>query len=305
MRFSLGIQGGTSIRVPIVSCMFDHNGENKKRKRTQFASIFVGIGSLIGVLALVFLNPAQKVAPRVPPAPSDAPKPVSLKPAPPFAVLGRSELLAVARSAASIFAAEGKLGGHNSVLQRRFSVRIAFGCYEDGNNGGQTSLTFNPDYRSAVLSATPGEWVAPLLADPLSASVGIEAVEGFWIPRAWTDSEVCPPQANYLQPVSPTPPAAQSVGLAQLFLAGGARQGRHAEKPYLFTRKLPASEPELQTRHYFLLLEGRITGFPDGRDLHCWMEGADHRPRCIFAVEFDNVAFEDGVTGKVLASWRS
>lgn len=281
--------------------------QNNKRKRTHLASILVGVLSLAGVIAFVMLHPAaQRISAHKAPAIVAVTKPSSAPAATAGpAVLGRSDLLSVARIAASTFAAEGKLGAHNSVLKRRFAVRIPFGCYEDGNTGGQTILSFNPDYRSATLLAKPANWTALPLIESASWKSEIEAVEGFWLPRAWTDSEACPPQSDYTQPPFPTPPTSQSIGFAQLFSTNGARGARHSEKPYQFVRKLPSDDSEIRSHHYYLRLEGLIVGFPDGRDLHCWMEGADHRPLCLFAVEFDNVAFEDGVSGEVLASWRS
>jgi hypothetical protein len=286
--------------------MVDDTAGRRKRKLTYIASVLVGLFSLAGVVTFAVLHPPSPKPARIEPepakkAPEAKPKVAVTSPA----VLGKAELLAVVRDAASIFAARGELGSHTKMLQRRFSVRIAFGCYEDGNNAGQTSLTFNPDYKSASLSATPADWTTSLVIQGFPWKDGIEAVEGFWLPRAWTDSEACPPQINYIQPIFPTAPAAQTIGLAQLFPVDAARQARHSAKPYFFSRKLPAGEPELRNRSYFLLLEGRITGFPDGNDLHCWMEGAAHRPVCLFGVEFDNVAFEDAETGKALASWRS
>lgn len=281
--------------------------ENNKRKRAQMASILVGVASLVGVIAFVLLHPAAQpiktqTSPVIIPETKHLQAPVAT--AGP-AVLGRGDLLSVARIAASTFASEGKLDGHNSVLNRRFAVRIPFGCYEDGNTGGQTNLSFNPDYRSATLLAKPANWTALPLIESAPWKSELEAVEGFWLPRAWTDSEACPPQIDYTQPTLPTPPTSQSIGFAQLFSADGARGARHSEKPYQFVRKLPSDDLETRSHHYYLRLEGLIVGFPDGRDLHCWMEGADHRPLCLFAVEFDNVAFEDGVSGEVLASWRS
>jgi hypothetical protein len=285
--------------------MPDNKPRNNKRKRAQISSALVGAISLAGVIAFLLAHPAARRAEQFDRTASKTAR-VIKTPAPVAgsAILGRNDLLSVARMAASTFAATGKLDGHDSVLKRRFALRIAFGCYEDGNTGGQTSLTFNPDYRSATLSARPTNWTSLPLIESFPWKAEIEGVEGFWLPRAWTQSESCPPQANYTQPLFPTPPTSQSVGLAQLFMAGGARRARHSEKPYQFLRKLPPEDPGIRSHHYYLLLEGIIAGFPDGRDLHCWMEGADHQPLCLFAVEFDNIAFEDGVTGEVLASWR-
>jgi hypothetical protein len=58
------------------------------------------------------------------------------------------------------------------------------------------------------------------------------------------------------------------------------------------------------THSYRLLLEGKVTGYPDGRAIQCWIEAPDHRPLCIYAVTFDHIAFEDAVTGEDLANWN-
>ena len=135
-------------------------------------------------------------------------------------------------------------------------------------------------------------------ADPAA----IDAVEGFWIPRAWSNSESCAPQMTYSEPVTPTPPTAQSIGLAQLFPAGGSRLSRHAERPYQFTRKVPAGDTAMLAMSYRLTLEGRITGFDKDTALRCAMETPDHQPVCLFAVTFERVTFRDA-NDQQIATW--
>jgi hypothetical protein len=93
------------------------------------------------------------------------------------------------------------------------------------------------------------------------------------------------------------------VGLAQIFARGSARTLRHSEHPYSLTRKLPPTDADLLSHSYHLILEGVITGYPDGRSLRCWSEAPDHHPICIFAVTFDRVAKRDAVTEEALANW--
>jgi hypothetical protein len=100
-----------------------------------------------------------------------------------------------------------------------------------------------------------------------------------------------------------TPPTAQTLGLAQIFAPGGARVRQRGDRPYAVTLKVPASDPSLLDHSFRLLLEGVITAYPDSRSLHCWAEAADHQPICIYAVALNHVAFVDGDTGAVLATW--
>lgn len=130
-----------------------------------------------------------------------------------------------------------------------------------------------------------------------------EAVEGFWLPRPWTTSEVCPPASSAPPPAIATPPTAQTLGLAQIFAPGSARTQRHGEHPYSFTRKLGPADAATLDHSYHLLLEGTVSGYPDGLPLHCSSEGADHQPICIYAVTLDKVALQDAATGEILASW--
>ncbi len=128
-------------------------------------------------------------------------------------------------------------------------------------------------------------------------------MEGFWLPRPWTASDICPPANNAPAPAISTPPSAQTVGLAQIFGPGSSRTQRHAEHPYSVTRKLGPADTNMLNHSYYLILEGAITGYPDGQSLHCWSESPDHHPICIFAVTLDRVAFSDAMTGEILGTW--
>ncbi len=221
--------------------------------------------------------------------------------------LTRADLINGARSAADDFAATGETPpGPDLLVGRRFSIRIAFGCggVQGGDRRSQATVTYNADNQSVTLTATPGVWTTLPLMQGLENSADLDAVEGFWIPRPWTQSKSCPAQTDFPVPPTPTPPTAQTLGLAQIFEKGGSRVLQHADHPYAFTRKLVSDDPSMLNHSYRLVLEGRIAGYSDGRALRCWMEAPDHQPLCIYAVVFDHVAFEDGVTGEILANWN-
>jgi hypothetical protein len=137
----------------------------------------------------------------------------------------------------------------------------------------------------------------------LGDAAKVEKVEGFWLPRPWSYSENCPPQREAPVPATPTPAATQSLGLAQVFRLEGSRLLRRDGRAYEFVRKVPEGDGSPLTTSYRLVLEGRIVGFDDGRAVRCWSETSDHRPICLYGVEFDRVAFEDA-KGAMLAEWR-
>jgi hypothetical protein len=155
-----------------------------------------------------------------------------------------------------------------------------------------------------ALVARPGDWTTLPLIQGLPDAGTIEAVEGFWFPRSWMDQESCPAQSAYPAPATPTPPTAPTLGLAQIFRSGESRVLRHAERPYEFTRRIPATAPDLLNHSYRLLLEGTISGFANHQALQCWAESADHQPLCLYGVTLNRVALLDGDTGQALANWN-
>ena len=154
------------------------------------------------------------------------------------------------------------------------------------------------------LTAAPAVLTTLPLVQELKNADRIEEAEGFWAPRPWTFSEACPPRRDIPAPATPTPPAPPTLGLVQLFEAGGSRVLRRDGRSYEYVRKLADQDPRLLSHAYWLLLEGRVVGYADGQAIHCWAESADHRPLCLYAVAFDRVAFQDAADGKVLAEWR-
>lgn len=290
--------------------MADNKPAPKDRKPSYISPLIIGV-LVAGLGAVIFLRspeteapkPAQTAETPAPPAaPVVPPKPVVAAAPPP---LNREDLIFEARRAASEFAATGKLApSAESLVGRRFVVSIPFGCggAQSSTPGSQLSVSYDATNQSITLMAQPGVWTTLPLIQTLADPAAIDAVEGFWIPRPWTSAESCPPQITYPSPPTPTPSTAQTIGLAQLFPAGGSRLSRHAERPYQFTRKLPAGDTAMLANTYRLVLEGRITGFDKDNAMRCWMEASNHQPVCLYAVTFERVAFQDE-SGKQIANW--
>lgn len=278
---------------------------DRKRLLIGPAIIVVAMGVLIiGAIMIRADRDRTRSAAAVPPPP---PPPAAVNLAEPTPVLTRADLVQEARAAASAYAAGSKPVLNSSpMVGRKFIVRIAFGCGGPrvSNPTAQANVELDPATSTLKLSAQPANWsILPALQD-LPSVEKTESIEGFWIPRPWVNSEACPEDRETPLPATPTPTAAQTVGLARIFKKGGSRVLMRGERPYQFARKLPKDGAEILSHTYRLVLEGRLVGFGDRRATQCWEESPDHRPICLYAVEYDRVAFEDANTGKTLADWR-
>lgn len=286
--------------------MADNKPAPPDRKISFIAPLIIAV-VIAGIFAVSLLHhapppPPPRVVKTAPPKPVMPLSPVIKAPPPP---LTRADIIDGVDRATLQYAATGKLApAKDALVGRRFSLRIPFGCNGAQAVGAQVGLTSDAANQSVTLSAQPGNWITLPIIQALPGAGDIESVEGFWLPRPWSGSEACPPNIDYPVPVTPTPPTAHTLGLAQIFTANGSRVGQHADHPYEFTRKIPAGDAALMTHSYALVLEGRITGFADGQALRCWAESPNHQPICLYAVSFDHVAFQDGDTGEVLANWN-
>jgi hypothetical protein len=287
--------------------MQDNSSRPPARKRALIAPLVIAITLAVIIAAAIAINieRGRKRAAVAPPPPRAATPVVNLvAPVPP---LSRTDLVQDANAAASAYAVAAQPNlGRAHLIGRRFAVRIPFGCNGPGaaSSSGQADVELDPATNTLKLIVTPSVWTnLPVLQD-LSNAGKVETIEGFWIPRPWVNSEACPPPRNTPLPATPTPAAAQTVGLARIFEKGGSRVLMREDRPYQFSRKLGKDNAGILTDTYRLVLEGRLVGFPDGRAIRCWSESADHRPICLYAVEYDRVAFEDAKTGATLAEWR-
>lgn len=265
------------------------------------------IVALIILAAVMFQERPQKASDPQPPQPAPvATAPVAI-PSPTQAALGRAELLEDANLVAAAYAADGGAAPQrkDALAGRTFSIRIPFGCEGPQVRPGsaQAFYEFDPEKRTIRLVARPGDWTTLPAIQELQAA-DVEAVEGFWIPHPWSYAERCPKPREKPVPAAPTPAAAQSLGLAQLFETGGSRIERRGARPYEHVIRLGDDEQPPLAAGYRLVLEGRFATFPSGRVARCWSESADHRPVCLYAVQFGRIAFETEDGGRQIAEWR-
>ncbi|WP_340645479.1 hypothetical protein [Phenylobacterium sp.] len=270
--------------------MSDHRPVATRRNLSLIAPLIIG-----GVLAAILLFAVLRRP--------DTPPP---EPLPPPAV-NRTELVEAANLAAAAFATGGKPATEKSPLVgRTFSLEIPFGCNgpRTGADGAQAFAEYDLDKGALRLVARPVDLSTLPLVKGLSEAAKVEAVEGFWVPRPWVKSEACPPKRKTELPATPTPPAAQTLALAQVFDSTSSRLAQRGGRPYEFVRKVAKTDTSVLSHTYRLRLEGRLVGFQNGQASQCWSESPDHRPICLYAVTYDRVAFLDGDTGETLSEWR-
>jgi len=284
--------------------MPDNSPSPTDRNRSVIAPVIVG-GVVLALLAAAFLSQRQPEPPK--PAPATE-TPVADPPPPPIAApppLNRRDIAAAAALQAADYAAGTTPAGKDALIGRRFSLRVPFGCDgpQIGAGAAQAYFEFDPTKRTLKLAARPGDWKSLPMIQALAQAAKVEKAEGFWLPRPWNYSEACPVRREAPVPANPTPAAGPTLGLVQRFDVDGSRVMRRDGRPYEFVRKITDAEVAPLTGSYRLLLEGRVTGFANGRAAACWSESPNHRPICVLGVTYDQVAFEDE-SGKLLAEWK-
>lgn len=295
--------------------MAENSPRSPDRKLGLIAPLSIAAAIALVLIIAVLMKPRAAPEPKVAPPPTPAPSAPAAAPAAapapiaaPDPPLSRTEILKETNAIAAAYAANGveTASGKDPLIGRRFAVRIPFGCEGPQARPGvaQAYYDFNAQKRTVRLVARPAVWSTLPLIQELPKRDQLEAVEGFWIPHPWSFADVCPPPRQKPVPASPTPVAAPTLGLARLYEVGASRVGRRADRPYEQVIKLADGEALPLAQGYRLVLEGRFAAYPDARVAHCWSESPAHRPVCLYAVEFDRVAFEAGQDGKLLAEWR-
>lgn len=222
------------------------------------------------------------------------------------AELDRAGLIALAAQSADAIARGEPLPREaRSAVGARFSLGIAFGCagpLADGDRTG-TGWRYDPTAGALRLQVAPVRWP---LTDwrPQDAPVGVEAIEGFWIPRPWTGSETCPARTEpaSVPGIEAVTLAGQTLGVGQVFTEASPRSGQR-DKPYAAVLRV---QPEaVRTEHGFRLrLTGRIAAMPGGEAVQCRQPGGpEQRPICLVAATFDEVTVENATTEEVVARW--
>ena len=283
-------------------------------QRGLAAAVLIGLILTGLALSVRWSQTRREAAPPVPAA--EAPPPSAAPPAAPLPppALDRAGLIAAARAAASAWAAgQPAPAAEAELIGRRFDLRIPFGCRGPASGPDAPALRFEQKApgRPVRISARPQEWAGTPLAQALAPAGGFEAVEGFWIPRPWTDSEACPPPAppapeagTAAGEAAAAPASPQTLGLAVFLTPDSPRTARRGGRPYEQVVKADEAGAPPFPQGLRLALSGRIAGLDDRRAFVCASPSPDRRPVCLAAVEFDRVAFEDPATGKTLAEWR-
>lgn len=262
-------------------------------------------GALIAVGLLSACDRAQEPAPPPKISPPAAEKPAILAPPP---ALSRAEILAAMADAASAYAGGIAPQGADPLVGRSFAIRMPFGCLgpraEKEARPGLARWSAGAQGRTIELGLAPADWAkTPLMATAVTNKVW-ESVEGYWIDRPWLKTEACP-AAPPSGPGLTALPSPQTMGLAAVFAPEDSRLAQRKGRPYSFTiRGSGEVLPVAPAQGYRLVLEGRVTAFPDGRAVNCRSEGPDQRPVCILATQLDRVAFEDGAAGTQISEWR-
>lgn len=208
-------------------------------------------------------------------------------------------LLAVARAASAHAAGQDDRADQKNLAGRRFTLKIRFGCGGPVTDASRAmAWTYDKKEQRLSLRATPDITAdTPALGD---LAKSIEAVEGFWIPRPWLLTDTCP--ADAAAGAEGAVASRPTVGIAQYFTAEHSRVPRRSERSYEIVRR---AEPPIAppSTGFNLVLEGRLTPWPEAGVIRCRGSGHDTRPVCIISVELDRVAFENPESGQTLAEW--
>lgn len=246
--------------------------------------------------------PANSQAP-APPAPPAREPPAPL-------ALSRADLIVAAAQAASTYAAGTEPPAADPLVDRTFRVQLPFGCdgptplAEAAVTAGLAQWRPGLEGKTITLDLTPADWTGSAW---LGGGEGgqWEAIEGYWLARPWLVPDGCPKLRADPLATGPRTPAAQTLGLAAVYEAGGSRVGRRKGRAYSFVIRGTDGTPVVAPAGgYRLRLEGRIGTFAGGRAVRCRADGLDQRPVCVVAIRLDRVAFEDA-EGNVLSDWRT
>lgn len=220
----------------------------------------------------------------------------------PTAVMDRAEFLKVVADAANAHAAGlNDRSAQTGLEGRRFEIRIRFGCEGAAPKNSTQAIRWSAekDASSFEVRATPNiSRDEPMLEDLPEET--IESVEGFWIPRPWISADACPRPSTQSAKDEPAPPVA---GIAEYFTKDDSRVRSRSGRAYSAVEKL-GEDDALPSDGLVLLLEGRLTAWPDGRVIRCSGDGRLRPPACIASAHLDRAAVLRPVTDDVIAEWR-
>jgi hypothetical protein len=215
-------------------------------------------------------------------------------------VVDRTTFLEAAAAAASAHTA-GDENQPDTLADRRFAIRLRFGCAGPAEEGSTESIRWSVDEggKSIRVRAEP-DLVSTGLAPLTVTALGVEAIEGFWLTRPWLKKDACPAQAADETASEAVP----TVGLAQYFTADDSRVKRRSGRAYESVVRIAGPE-EMPKNGLTLVLEGRFRAWPNGRVIRCWGSGVSQPPSCVASVHLDRAAIERPENNGMLAEWRN
>lgn len=255
--------------------------------------------------------------------------------------IDRAALLAAVAEAGSASASGSELPESvRSLDGRQFELRIRFGCRGPARDLAERWLgwSFDPEDRRIRVRAMPTISMDDPFIERISGEE-FEAVEGFWLPRPWLLSAVCPAGAA-VQPPADTPqegapgsererqgsarqkqeqeaqpaedsseareaepvPTPPRIGIAQFFTDQDPRTRRRDRRPYQASHTLGEGKA-ISSQGYNLVLSGRLRALPGRGVIQCVSRGADTPPECVVSAEFLRVWIEQPGTRDVIAEW--
>ena len=226
---------------------------------------------------------------------------------PAITVLNRTDILAAFARAIDATAAGQSLPDLNrQLVSRTFTLKLPFGCTGQASkeHPAWAGWTFEPKRQALKVFAAPERWTDADWAKSIAGDLVHEAIEGFWIERAWTSSEDCPVGKAVTKADDNASKDRQTIGIAQFFAPDSPRTFQRGSRAYSHTIRVPKLT-QTEGRTFRLTLSGRVTGFRDGQPIHCVQGSPDRRPVCLIAVELARVAFEDPRDGSILAEWHN
>ncbi len=302
--------------------------EPSLRTSRQVIALAILVSLLLGGVGFV-VGRSTAPAPDLPPDETSEPIVV-----PPADLLGgtmaRADLLRLASSAADA-AGAGRLlpDSLRQSAGRRFELRLPLGCGGPAAPDAPDGWTYDERSGRLRVFANPVRWDASDWIEQDGATV--EGIEGFWIARPWTSSDVCPPTPPALEPAddasgsdaevedeaeadadetpaaempaAETPTPVHTLAIGQVRTTGSARGGRRAGDLFETVTRVPAGE--LDTSQGFRLrLIGRLTNAIGTAPVTCRAENPATAPVCLITAAIDEVAIENPATGQVLATWN-
>lgn len=255
------------------------------------------IGAAIAIGACRMQDPANDSEANALPEPANETLPEAPVTEP---VIDRTAFLEAMATAASAHTA-GDENQPDPLASRRFAIRLRFGCAGPSPDGSTESIRWSTsaDGQSIRVRAEP-DLVSTGLAPLTVTTLGVEAIEGFWVPRPWLRQDGCPAQPGEEAAAR----AAPTVGLAQYFTAEDSRVRRRSGRAYESVIRI-AEPGEVPNNGLTLLLEGRFRAWPNGRVVRCWGAGVSSPPSCVASMQLDRAAIERPDGNDVLAEWRN